>query len=52
MQFIHRHKDKLERLYLHNIDNMRTKAEYGPVFKQYFDLVSIFLLRIIYFICS
>ena len=41
-QFIRRHKDKLESLYLRNIDNMRTKAEYGPVFKQYFDLVSVF----------
>jgi hypothetical protein len=48
-QFICRHKDKLESLYLHNIDNMRTKAEYGPVFKQYFDLVSVFLLHIIDF---
>ena len=48
-QFICRHKDKLESLYLRNIDNMRTKAEYGPVFKQYFDLVSVFLLRIIDF---
>ena len=51
-QFICRHKDKLKSLYLHNIDNMCTKAEYGPVFKQYFDLVSVFLLYIIYFICS
>ena len=41
-QFIRWHKDKLESLYLRNIDNMHTKAEYGPVFKQYFNLVSVF----------
>ena len=48
-QFVHRHEDKLESLFLRNLDNMRTKAEYGPVFKLYFDLVSVFLLRIIDF---
>jgi hypothetical protein len=48
-QFICRHKDKPQSFYLRNIDNMHTKAEYGPVFKQYFDLVSVFLLRIIDF---
>ena len=48
-QFVHRHEDKLESLFLRNIDNMRTKVEYGPVFKHYFDLVSVFLLRIIDF---
>jgi len=39
-QFIQRHKDRLQSLYLRNIDNMRTQAEYAPVIKLFFDLVS------------
>src|ERR1700722_5327509 len=30
-QFIQRHKDQLQSLYLRNIDNIRTKAEYTPM---------------------
>jgi uncharacterized protein YjaZ len=44
-QFIQRHKDRLQSLYLRNIDNMRTQAEYAPVIKLFFDLVSgVFIL--------
>jgi len=30
-QFIQRHKDKLESMYLRNIDNMRTQSKYAPI---------------------
>jgi flagellar motor protein MotB len=44
-QFIQRHKDRLQSLYLRNINNMRTQAEYAPVIKLFFDLVSdVFIL--------
>ena len=38
-QFIQRHKDWLESLYLRNIDNMQTKAEYAPMIQHFFELV-------------
>lgn len=38
-QFIKRHKDRLESVYLRNIDNMRVRAEYAPMFKHFFELV-------------
>ena len=38
-QFVKRHQDRLESIYLRNIDNMRTQAEYLPMFKLFFDLV-------------
>ena len=38
-QFVKRHKDRLQSLYLRNIDNMRTQAEYAPMIKLFFDLV-------------
>jgi hypothetical protein len=41
-QFIQRHKDRLESLYLRNIDNMRTKAEYAPMIQHFFELVCVF----------
>jgi hypothetical protein len=37
--FVRRHKERLKSLYLRNIDNLRTKAEYAPLFKQFYDLV-------------
>jgi hypothetical protein len=43
-QFVKRHQDRLESLYLRNIDNMRTKAEYAPIIQQFFDLVSYFFV--------
>jgi uncharacterized protein YjaZ len=46
-QFIQRHKDRLQSLYLRNIDNMRTKAEYAPMIQLFFDLVSVFFRYII-----
>jgi hypothetical protein len=39
-QFIRRHKERLTSLYLRNIDNLRVGAEYAPMFKLFFDLVS------------
>ena len=39
--FVHRHKEVLRSLYLRNIDNQRMKGEYTPVYKLYFDQVSI-----------
>jgi hypothetical protein len=38
-QFVKRHKDRLKSLYLRNMDNVRVKAEYAPIFKQFYDLV-------------
>ena len=35
-----RHKDKVKSLYLRNIDVKRKQAEYAPVIKQFYDLVS------------
>jgi flagellar motor protein MotB len=37
--FIKRHQDRLESLYLRNIDNMRTQAKYAPMIELFFDLV-------------
>jgi hypothetical protein len=39
-QFIQRHKDRLQSLYLRNINNMRTQAEYALLIKLFFNLVS------------
>ena len=41
-QFVKRHADQLKSLYLRNIDNMRTKAEYAPMIKLFYDLVRLF----------
>jgi len=48
-QFVQRHKDRLESQYLHNIDNMRTKAEYALIIQLFFDLVCAFLYCVIVF---
>jgi len=43
-EFVKRHKKRLKSLYLRNIDNLRTKAEYAPMFKYFYDLVEWFCL--------
>ena len=43
-QFVHRHNDKIKSLYLRNIDNARLKSEYAPLYKKFYDLVSLYLL--------
>ena len=40
--FVKRHKNRLSSLYLRNIDSQRVKAEYAPLFKQFYDLVTAF----------
>src|ERR1700722_852271 len=40
--FVRRHEDRLKSLYLRNIDNLRIKAEFAPLFKQFYDLVSVY----------
>lgn len=42
--FVKRYKDQLKSLYLCNIDNLQTKAEYAPSFKLFFELVEYFKL--------
>jgi hypothetical protein len=37
--FVRRHRDRLKSLYLRNMDQLRTKSEYAPLFKQFYDLV-------------
>lgn len=37
--FVKRHKSRLKSLYLSNIDNLRVKAEFGPYFQHFYDLV-------------
>ena len=39
--FIRRHKERLRSLYLRNIDKLRIQSEYAPIFKQFYDLVSL-----------
>ena len=39
--FVRRHKERLKSLYLRNIDKLRIQSEYGPIFKQFYDLVSL-----------
>jgi hypothetical protein len=42
-QFVNRHKDRLASLYLRNIDNMRAKSEYPPMFALFYKLVRLIL---------
>lgn len=44
-QFVKRHQSRLTSLYLRNIDNQRVKAEYAPLIKQSYDLVTRFLIE-------
>jgi len=48
--FLKHHNMKLKSLYLRNMENLRFSAEYAPMFKLFFALVSIILcfLRCIY----
>ena len=38
-QFVKRYKDRLQSVYLRNIDNMWTQSEYAPMIQHFFDLV-------------
>lgn len=38
-EFVKRHQNRLTSLYLKNLDSQRVKAEYAPMFKQFYDLV-------------
>jgi len=46
-QFVKRYKDRLQSVYLRNIDNMWTQSEYAPMIQHFFDLVYWFLLAVI-----
>ena len=48
--FVRRHKHELKSLYLQNLDRQRVKAEYGPLFKQFYDLVVFNYLHYLRFI--
>ena len=48
-QFIKRHKDRLKSIYLRNMDNMRVKAEYGPMIQLFFRMVCILIALYSYF---
>ena len=37
--FVQRKKDRIRSLYLRNIDSLRIKADYAPIFKQFYDQV-------------
>jgi hypothetical protein len=39
--FIRRHDGRLKSLYLKNLEHNRAKAEYGPIFQHFYDLVSL-----------
>jgi hypothetical protein len=45
--FVKRHKDQVKSLYLRNMDGVRVKAEYAPIFKQFYDKVILLLILII-----
>ena len=38
-QFVYRYKNRLQSIYLRNIDKDRINVEYAPIFKQFYDLV-------------
>jgi hypothetical protein len=42
--FVRRKGDRLRSLYLRNIDNMRAKADYAPIFKYFYDQVRPYLV--------
>jgi hypothetical protein len=37
--FVKRHKDRIKSIYLRNMDGIRVKSEYVPLFKQFYDMV-------------
>jgi transposase-like protein len=43
LQFVKRHGDRLTSLYLRNIDNIRAKSEYPPMFVLFYQLVRVIL---------
>jgi hypothetical protein len=47
--FVQRYKHELKSLYLQNLDQQRVKAEYGPLFKQFYDLVMFNYLNLLIF---
>jgi hemerythrin len=40
--FCKRHSSELKSLYLRNIENLRVKSEFGPIYKLFYDLVECF----------
>ena len=42
--FVHRYRDQLKSLYLRNIDSLRAKSEYGPLYRHFFDSVEFFFM--------
>ena len=47
-QFVKRYSIRLKSLYLHNINNLYTGAEYAPMFQLFFNTVSCFFIIILY----
>ena len=45
--FVHRYRGQLKSLYLRNIDSLRAKSEYGPLYKHFFEMVDFFLHSVI-----
>ena len=45
--FVKRHAKDLKSVYLRCIDNLRVKGEYPPLYKCFFDLVSICFLVVL-----
>ena len=45
--FVKRHKDQVKSIYLRNMDGVRVKAEYAPIFKQFYDKVILLLILIV-----
>jgi hypothetical protein len=41
-RFVKRHQNRLKSLYLRNIDNLRAKSEYTPMFEHFYELVRLF----------
>jgi hypothetical protein len=42
--FVRRYKSRLTSLYLRNIDRQRVKSEYVPLFEQFYNLVTCFII--------
>jgi hypothetical protein len=40
--FVKRHSSELKSLYLRNIENLRVKGKFGPIYKLFFNLVKCF----------
>jgi Tc5 transposase-like DNA-binding protein len=45
--FVKRYKDRLKSIYLRNMDGICVKAEYAPIFKQFYDMVLYYLLSVL-----